>query len=53
VFWLLMPTLKVSDLVYQKIVRFVGTLQVELGRMVTVDDALKELFERLERKTND
>jgi hypothetical protein len=46
------PTVKVSDVVYQKIVRFVGTLQVELGRMVTVDDALKELFERLERWEN-
>ena len=47
-----MPTVKVSDVVYQKIVRFVGTLQVELGRMVTVDDALKEVFERLERWEN-
>jgi len=46
------PTVKVSDAVYQKIVRFVGTLQVELGRMVTVDDALKEVFERLERWEN-
>jgi len=46
------PTVKVSDVVYQKIVRFVGTLQVELGRMVTVDDALKEVFERLERWEN-
>jgi len=44
-----MPTVKVSDLVYQKIVRFVGTLQFELGKVVTMDDALKELFERLER----
>jgi hypothetical protein len=47
-----MPTVKVSDLVYQKIVRFVGTLQVESGKVVSMDDALKILFERLERWEN-
>jgi len=45
-----MPTVKVSDLVYQKIVRFQGKLMGDSGHVVTMDDALKEVFERLERK---
>ena len=45
-----MPTVKVSDLVYQKILRFAGKIQAESNHVVTMDDALKILFERLERK---
>ncbi len=47
-----MPTVKVSDQVYQKIVRFVGSLQTERGKLVSMDDALQEVFARLDRWEN-
>jgi len=43
-----MPTIKVSDVIYKRLVKLAGSLQSDFERMVTVDEALEHLFKTLD-----
>jgi hypothetical protein len=43
-----MPTIKVPDSIYKRLVKYAGKLQDEYGRMVTVGEALELIFKKLD-----